>query len=74
MIFIINTNKEDLSMAYVMTHIDKNTGYADYVCETVADLESIPHKDFEAERIDYDKLAPQHHTITAGGMIVTYID
>lgn len=32
-------------MAYVQTHIDKDTGYADYVCETVADLSAIPHKD-----------------------------
>lgn len=31
-------------------------------------------KDFEAERIEYDKLATQHNTVTPSGMIVTWIE
>lgn len=31
-------------------------------------------QDFDAERFDYDKFAPQHHTVTPSGLIVTYLD
>lgn len=33
----------------------------------------LSNRDFEAERINYDKFAPQHHTVTVSGMIVTWI-
>lgn len=32
-------------MAYTVIHIDKNTSCAEYICETVADLATIPHKE-----------------------------
>lgn len=33
----------------------------------------LSNRDFEAERINYDRFSPQHHTVTASGMIVTWI-
>ena len=30
-------------------------------------------KDFEAEKINYNRFAPQHHTVTPSGLIVTWI-
>lgn len=34
----------------------------------------LVNRDFECERINYDKFTPQHTTITSSGLIVTWID
>lgn len=32
-------------MSYIVININKDTGYAEYIAETIEDLQKIPHKE-----------------------------